>query len=758
MQKQNLLTKLTIITIVIFITAFSAVKAISINPTQEEKSVALTNPSVVRILTTFCGRFILPSKLGTLPKGKTYDFCTASTGSGFVISPDGYIGTNGHVVKYTNNSRIRTAFLSKEVIRFYVDLNAEIESMEKGIVYTQSEKDTLVNSILSNQQYLEKAISQMIDLYDKKLINVAYDPEQVYVQNKEYVFEINQQYKLNNASRHYKAEIIASDYDDPKVTADNQVEFISSDVAILKIDVENYPSVNLGSIENLSIASPIVVIGFPGKANSPITSEQSSAQATITKGVVSAIKDEAGGKRKLIQTDASIAHGNSGGPALDAQGNVVGIATYVTIPDSGSGDESGDFNFLRDVADLKVLAQQNDVELGQSEVDIAWKKGLEFFWDAKYSRAIEEFNTVKTLFPQHLLVNDYLKRAEEGVKNGEENLELIDYVNQYISKDIKEDQLPILGVSIVGICLVSLLVLFVLVTLFKSIFGGKKKAPAPVANPTNYPETSQLSQSFSQNQLNQLAHGNMSQPVDMNGADYQIKPVQPQQSVPVQNFESKPIETYQPKPVNQTPAMQPFTPNVANNAVEKLKESEPKPQADRIVQPQPLKPIEREPLLRQAQDKRSYAPPPPVRQPEPIKLTPKPQPVKVAEPLAREELKTSPVIKPLIRKPLENNTSLQSAQPFQPKAQPIQTAPIQAAPFEPVQPKPAPTPIKPITPQPVKPTIQPDIVKPVQSAPSPIQQPNPINDASQFEAIPNETPAPGKLDDDELPDWLKPIS
>ena len=114
------------------------------------------------------------------------------------------------------------------------------------------------------------------------------------------------------------------------------------DVAILKIDATNLPTVKLGNSDNIHIQEPIIVIGYPGVA-SPIDlnalSNESLFIPTVTNGHVSAVKSDYKGT-PVIQSDAAITHGNSGGPAFNEAGEVIGIATF------GSAKEVAGFNFF----------------------------------------------------------------------------------------------------------------------------------------------------------------------------------------------------------------------------------------------------------------------------------------------------------------------------------------------------------------------------------------------------------------------------
>lgn len=103
------------------------------------------------------------------------------------------------------------------------------------------------------------------------------------------------------------------------------------DIAVLKIDGKNLPSVKLGSSNDIIIGEWAVAMGNPfGYRNS------------VTLGVVSAVDrslDTGNGARLegLIQTDAAINPGNSGGPLCDIDGNVIGINTAIINGAEGLG-------------------------------------------------------------------------------------------------------------------------------------------------------------------------------------------------------------------------------------------------------------------------------------------------------------------------------------------------------------------------------------------------------------------------------------
>ena len=92
-----------------------------------------------------------------------------------------------------------------------------------------------------------------------------------------------------------------------------------SDLALLKIDCSGLPAASFGDISSLSVGDPVAAIGNP-------LSEE--FRSTLTNGIISAIDrgmDYNGHTMSLLQTNAAINQGNSGGALFNMYGQVVGI-------------------------------------------------------------------------------------------------------------------------------------------------------------------------------------------------------------------------------------------------------------------------------------------------------------------------------------------------------------------------------------------------------------------------------------------------
>lgn len=112
------------------------------------------------------------------------------------------------------------------------------------------------------------------------------------------------------------------------------------DVAVVRVEAEGLTAAPIGDSDRLEVGQTTVAIGNP-----------IGLDRTVTTGIVSAVNRsprgfELGG---LIQTDAAINEGNSGGPLLDSQGRVIGINTAILRGTTGLGFAIP-INVARDIA------------------------------------------------------------------------------------------------------------------------------------------------------------------------------------------------------------------------------------------------------------------------------------------------------------------------------------------------------------------------------------------------------------------------
>jgi serine protease Do len=109
------------------------------------------------------------------------------------------------------------------------------------------------------------------------------------------------------------------------------------DLALLKLEGQEFPAAPLGDSDDLLIGEWAIAIG------SPFGQQLADAQPTVTVGVISATnrdikQDERSTQvfNNMIQTDAAINPGNSGGPLVNSRGEVIGINTLIFSAGTGA--------------------------------------------------------------------------------------------------------------------------------------------------------------------------------------------------------------------------------------------------------------------------------------------------------------------------------------------------------------------------------------------------------------------------------------
>ena len=134
--------------------------------------------------------------------------------------------------------------------------------------------------------------------------------------NKHVVFDVKADYTvLTNDGKKYPAKILAKDP--------------AQDLAVLKIEGKNFPTVELGDSDKLQIGQTIIAIG------NALGEFRNTVSVGVISGLGRTITAEGGGFvetiENVIQTDAAINKGNSGGPLINLKGEVVGINTATVM-------------------------------------------------------------------------------------------------------------------------------------------------------------------------------------------------------------------------------------------------------------------------------------------------------------------------------------------------------------------------------------------------------------------------------------------
>ncbi|HPY74872.1 MAG: Do family serine endopeptidase [Planctomycetes bacterium] len=129
---------------------------------------------------------------------------------------------------------------------------------------------------------------------------------------------------------------VVKDADEIKVVLSDKREFKAkvigadekTDVAVIKIEGENFPFISLGDSNKLSVGEWVIAVGNPFGLNQTVTAGIISAKGRANMGIAD--------YEDFIQTDAAINPGNSGGPLLNLNGEVIGMNTAIFSKTGGS--------------------------------------------------------------------------------------------------------------------------------------------------------------------------------------------------------------------------------------------------------------------------------------------------------------------------------------------------------------------------------------------------------------------------------------
>jgi len=322
-------------------------------------------PAVVIIVTEVSGdvRLTCPNRSPqrvTPPSNQAH-------GSGYLVNPDGYIITNGHVVQpyyEKDDQEIRETFLRQSI---------EEACLEAGL--SEDRKQAAVR-----QLYPRIAPTASVEL--KKTLTV------VLPNRDKFVAEVKA-YSPALAERPGKR--VSSSGGGAKESG--------KDVAVLKIDAKNLPTIPLGDSDRVQVGQPIRILGFPGVVMyHDLLDKRSAVEASVTSGLVSSLKVDARGGQ-VIQTDAAASWGNSGGPAINDRGEVVGMLTFISLtPDETQAIQG--FNFLVPVNTVKEFARSAGVPLDKaSPFNTVWHEAVNRYTRGDWAGAQSRLDAANRLLP-----------------------------------------------------------------------------------------------------------------------------------------------------------------------------------------------------------------------------------------------------------------------------------------------------------------------------------------------------------------------
>jgi len=333
----------------------------------EEKLAKQIKPAVVRIVAGY-------SATWTILINNRYEKYTVGyggTGSGAIISPDGYVVTNAHVVDICTH-----------------DNNTKIQNLAK-----------------------------MLATRLAKVYNVSYEVAWSYV-----VASINSRKASLSEIANITKVITPGGEELPfdlKEIGSSALEN-GKDVAIIKIEGRNFPTVRLGDSDKIRTGERIFVAGYPGIADlGSLASEKSVLEWSWSPGSISSDKKSSAQGTPLIQINAEgVKPGNSGGPVLNTDGQVIGLLTF---------GASGGPHWAMAARTLQEFIRKAGATNEESLIDKAYQQGLIFYWQGYHTKALAKFEEVKRLYAKHSEVDDLIAECQNNITTGHDKRYWPDY-------------------------------------------------------------------------------------------------------------------------------------------------------------------------------------------------------------------------------------------------------------------------------------------------------------------------------------------
>ncbi|MGL5858992.1 MAG: S1C family serine protease [Angustibacter sp.] len=363
---------------------------------------------------------------------------SASQGTGFIVNPDGSLVTNAHVVSVDS--------LKPGILADYASQQRALERQglrQAGYSPTEAKKLAPILVDWTMKRVKTKVVSQK-NTVAATVVQASGPPKLV----------------------KQPVEVVAAG--DPA----------RQDLALLRPrgSTGTLSTVPLAPDAETDVGDQIYAIGYPGAATfNPKIFDAKQPEPSLTSGLVSARKQTASG-RSVLQTDAAITNGNSGGPVVNRRGQVIGVATF-GVRDATSGQSVAGFNFLLPVSDVAAFLRDQGITPQTSETTRRFSLALADLDRRYYQRALPQLRRVAVDEPGHPTVQRSIKRAQEAIAAGQDRTP-----REVLGIELR----TILLIAGLGITLVVVLAVVVAVILIRRS-RTRQQVPAPFVPPTSPP-------------------------------------------------------------------------------------------------------------------------------------------------------------------------------------------------------------------------------------------------------------------------------
>jgi Trypsin-like peptidase domain len=348
------------------------------------RAVDIARPSVVRIYTFMDSHLTVHFSNGdvTFPQDSSKAYTLAVSGSGTFISANGDILTADHVVNPPKDASL-DQFLHQTAAP---DVTSYINQNSKALGLGQMDQSQV-------QQELDGDQLRSASSYDTP-------KSEVYLST-DYTGPLTAT-DMNLVPTNIHASV-------DKIEAESAADV--KDVAIVHANFIDTPAVSLGDSSSVQVQDALKIIGFPG--NGDINSIPSNLLTSSISDInVSSIKTTTTGAT-VIQVSGNVEHGDSGGPALDASGNVVGIVSFSEVV--ANGGSTGGTSFLQASNSANDLLKPLNLDLTPGTFQKLWSQAFNSYaasTPGHWHAAQQQFEQIATQYPNFKALQPYLDYAK----------------------------------------------------------------------------------------------------------------------------------------------------------------------------------------------------------------------------------------------------------------------------------------------------------------------------------------------------------
>ena len=345
------------------------------------RAVDIAQPAVVRIITQIDGKLIVHFTSGdvTFPQDGSNGYPLALSGTGTFISAHGDLLTADHVVNPPTADL--DSFLQQTAAQDVANYMNQVLKVNPPVTADQVTQALASGQLNSRTQYGTP--------FSRIYLSFAFTGP------------------LSATTFQNIPSNVFSNVD--RIEAQSAVN--QRDVAIIHVsNMDDMPMVQLGDSSGVQVQDQLTIIGFPGNGDVS-TTPTNLLTSSVNNVNVSSIKTTDTGA-PLIQVSGNVEHGDSGGPALDANGHVVGIVSF------GIGTQ-GINSFLQASNSARQLVQQLNLNTTPGAFQAIWSQAFNDYSATSlghWHKAAREFQQLATQYPQFKGVNPFLAYAQQQAK------------------------------------------------------------------------------------------------------------------------------------------------------------------------------------------------------------------------------------------------------------------------------------------------------------------------------------------------------